>query len=137
MSLVIEDLEITLGGQLLVGLPRCDVAPGEVVTVMGPSGSGKSTLLAWLSGALDPAFRARGRLLLDGNDVSLLPPARRRIGLLFQDDLLFPHLSVAENLAFGLFHGCSTIFDEPVHITAAAHDEAAVKSVRLTLARAS
>ena len=102
MSLVIEDLEITLGGQLLVGLPRCDVAPGEVVTVMGPSGSGKSTLLAWLSGALDPAFRACGRLLLDGNDVSLLPPARRRIGLLFQDDLLFPHLSVAENLAFGL-----------------------------------
>jgi putative thiamine transport system ATP-binding protein len=102
MSLVIEDLEITLDGQLLLALPRCELAAGEVVTVMGPSGSGKSTLLAWLSGALDPAFHARGRVLLDGRDVSLLPPARRRIGLLFQDDLLFPHLSVAENLAFGL-----------------------------------
>jgi putative thiamine transport system ATP-binding protein len=102
MSLVVEALEITLGGRVLVAAPRLEVAPGEVLTVMGPSGSGKSTLLAWLSGALDPAFAARGRVLLDGQDVSGLPPARRRIGLLFQDDLLFPHLSVAGNLAFGL-----------------------------------
>jgi putative thiamine transport system ATP-binding protein len=102
MSLVVEDLEITLAGRDLVVLPSLAVAPGEVVTVMGPSGSGKSTLLAWISGALDPAFRARGRVLLDGTDVSALPPHRRRIGLMFQDDLLFPHLSVAENLAFGL-----------------------------------
>ncbi len=102
MSLMIEGLEITIGGRPLLALPRLPVEAGEVVTVMGPSGSGKSTLLAWLSGALDPAFRAQGRVLLDGQDVTALPPARRRIGLLFQDDLLFPHLSVAENLAFGL-----------------------------------
>jgi putative thiamine transport system ATP-binding protein len=102
MSLVIDDLEIALAGRSLVTAPRLEVAAGEVLTVMGPSGSGKSTLLAWLSGALDPAFTARGRVLLDGQDVSRLMPARRRIGLLFQDDLLFPHLSVAENLAFGL-----------------------------------
>ncbi len=102
MSLVIEALEISLAGRRLLALPELTVAAGDVVTVMGPSGSGKSTLLAWLSGALDPAFRARGRVLLDGREVSALAPARRRIGLLFQDDLLFPHLSVAENLAFGL-----------------------------------
>jgi putative thiamine transport system ATP-binding protein len=102
MSLVVEGLEITLGGRVLVALPRLEVAPGQVVTVMGPSGSGKSTLLAFLSGALDPAFRARGRVLLEGEDVTALPAHRRRIGLLFQDDLLFPHLSVAGNLAFGL-----------------------------------
>jgi putative thiamine transport system ATP-binding protein len=102
MSLVVEDLAITLAGRVLVAAPRLAVAAGEVLTVMGPSGSGKSSLLAWLSGALDPGFRARGRVLLDGQDVGRLPPARRRIGLLFQDDLLFPHLSVAENLAFGL-----------------------------------
>jgi len=102
MSLCVEGLEITLAGRALVALPRLEVAPGQVVTVMGPSGSGKSTLLAWVSGALDPAFRARGRVVLDGADVTALPPHRRRIGLLFQDDLLFPHLSVAENLAFGL-----------------------------------
>jgi putative thiamine transport system ATP-binding protein len=102
MSLAVEALEIMLGGARLLALPRLAVAPGEVATVMGPSGAGKSTLLAWISGALDPAFRARGRVLLDGVEVSALPPHRRRIGLLFQDDLLFPHLSVGENLAFGL-----------------------------------
>ncbi len=102
MSLVLEAPEITLGGRRLLALDRLAVPAGEVVTVMGPSGSGKSTLLAWVSGALDPAFRARGRVLLGGQDVSGLPPHRRGIGLMFQDDLLFPHLSVAENLGFGL-----------------------------------
>lgn len=102
MTLVLEDVEIAVGTVPLLALPHVVVAPGEVLTVMGPSGSGKSTLLAWSSGALDPAFRARGRVLLDGRDVTRVPAHRRRIGVLFQDDLLFPHLSVAENLAFGL-----------------------------------
>ena len=78
------------------------VAPGEVVTVMGPSGCGKSSLLSWLCGTLEPAFEACGRILLDGVEVQGTPPERRRIGILFQDDLLFPHLSVGENLAFAL-----------------------------------
>jgi len=69
---------------------------------MGPSGSGKSSLLAFLCGTLDPAFRSQGRVRLDGEDILALPPERRRLGILFQDDLLFPHLSVAGNLAFGL-----------------------------------
>lgn len=102
MTLLLEEVEIALGPAVLVALPRIAVADGEVVTVMGPSGSGKSTLLAWVSGALDPAFRARGRVVLEGTDVTRLPAHRRRIGILFQDDLLFPHLSVGENLAFGL-----------------------------------
>ena len=78
------------------------MAPGDVITLMGPSGCGKSSLLAFLCGTIDPAFEVGGRILLDGSDVGVLPPERRRIGILFQDDLLFPHLSVAENLAFGL-----------------------------------
>uniref|UniRef100_UPI003566855E ATP-binding cassette domain-containing protein n=1 Tax=Rhodosalinus sp. TaxID=2047741 RepID=UPI003566855E len=78
------------------------VAPGEVVAVMGPSGAGKSTLLAAVMGTLDAPFAMRGRVVLDGRDVTALPPERRGIGILFQDDLLFPHLSVGENLAFGL-----------------------------------
>ncbi len=72
------------------------------MTLMGPSGSGKSTLLNSLCGTLDPIFRAAGRVFLGEREIGNLPPERRRIGILFQDDLLFPHLSVGENLAFGL-----------------------------------
>jgi putative thiamine transport system ATP-binding protein len=78
------------------------IRPGEVVTVMGPSGSGKSTLLAFIAGFLDAAFTAGGTVLIGGQAITGLPPDRRRIGILFQDDLLFPHLSVGQNLAFGL-----------------------------------
>jgi putative thiamine transport system ATP-binding protein len=101
-SLRIEALEIRLAGRKLLACPALEVAPGQVLTVMGPSGAGKSTLLAFLSGALEPAFTATGRVWLDGVEVGRLPAARRRIGLLFQDDPLFPHLSVAGNLSFGL-----------------------------------
>lgn len=78
------------------------IAPGDCVTLMGPSGCGKSTLLSFVAGSLDPAFSAGGHVLLDGEDVTGWPTEHRRLGLQFQDDLLFPHLSVASNLAFGL-----------------------------------
>src|SRR3546814_2212207 len=69
---------------------------------MGPSGCGKSSLLAAICGTLDAALSSRGRVLLNGEDIADRPPEARHIGILFQDDLLFPHLSVAGNLAFGL-----------------------------------
>jgi putative thiamine transport system ATP-binding protein len=100
-GLELDHLTITLGGRRLVDLHET-VAPGEVLSVMGPSGSGKSTLLSVLIGRPDPGFVVAGRVLLDGCDLSGLGPEARRIGLLFQDDLLFPHLSVGENLAFAL-----------------------------------
>jgi putative thiamine transport system ATP-binding protein len=78
------------------------VLPGEVLTIMGPSGSGKSTALAAIIGTLGRDFTLNGRLLLDGRDVTALPTRARGIGLLFQDDVLFPHLSVGANLAFAL-----------------------------------
>lgn len=81
------------------------VPPGQVLTVMGPSGSGKSTLLAALIGSLPPGFRLWGGIALNGRDVTDLPTEARRIGILFQDPLLFPHLSVAGNLAFALPRG--------------------------------
>jgi putative thiamine transport system ATP-binding protein len=101
VGLELDHLRITLGGRRLVDLHET-VAPGEVLSVMGPSGSGKSTLLSVLIGQADPGFDVTGRVLLDGRDLSGLGPQARRIGLLFQDDLLFPHLSVGENLAFAL-----------------------------------
>jgi len=106
-GLVLDDVSIAfdgalLGGKPLVGPLSLEVPPGEVVTVMGPSGSGKSTLLAYVGGFLGKAFTARGRVLVDGVDVTAMPPEKRAVGILFQDDLLFPHLSVGGNLAFGL-----------------------------------
>ncbi|WP_289151544.1 ATP-binding cassette domain-containing protein [uncultured Salipiger sp.] len=100
-GLVLERLRITQGDTEMVAMDA-SVAPGEILTVMGPSGSGKSTLLAALTGTLAPDFTLSGRLLLDGRDITALPPEARRTGILFQDELLFPHLSVGGNLAFGL-----------------------------------
>lgn len=100
-GLRLDRLRIARGGADLVALDMT-VTPGETVAVMGPSGSGKSTLLATIIGALDPVFALSGRVLLDGRDVTDLPTEERRIGVLFQDALLFPHLSVGSNLAFGL-----------------------------------
>ena len=80
----------------------CCARPGRPVTIMGPSGSGKSSLLAWLTGFLPAGLKGTGEVLLDGSSVLALPPHQRRLGILYQDDLLFPHMSVGENLAFGL-----------------------------------
>ena len=100
--LVLRDVRIDLEGRTLVDGLDLEVAPGDCVTVMGPSGCGKSTLLAFVAGTLDPAFRASGRVLLGDQDITGAPPHLRRVGILFQDDLLFPHLSVGGNLAFAL-----------------------------------
>ena len=75
------------------------VAPGETVAILGPSGSGKSTLLKIIAGleSLDA-----GRIVFDDEDITRLPPERRRFALMFQDFALFPHLNVLDNVAFGL-----------------------------------
>ena len=105
-GLTLDRVAIFKGEVPLVALDR-HIAPGEVLTVMGPSGIGKSTLLSVVTGTLPPAFRFTGRVRLDGQDITAAPPHRRRVGILFQDDLLFPHLSVGANLAFGLAPGGS------------------------------
>ena len=102
MTLRLVDACVLAAERALFAPMTLEVVPGTVVTVMGPSGVGKSSLLAWTCGTLDPALRGVGRVLLDGADVTALPAERRRIGILFQDDLLFPHLSVGGNLRFGL-----------------------------------
>lgn len=75
------------------------VASGETVALLGPSGSGKSTALNALAGFVRPTS---GRVRLAGRDVTDLPPARRGIGVVLQSYALFPHMSVADNVAFGL-----------------------------------
>jgi putative thiamine transport system ATP-binding protein len=100
-GLVLDGVRLSLRGRELVCV-NAEIAPGEVLTVMGPSGSGKSTLLAAIVGTLPQEFCRWGRVVLDGRDVTTLPPEDRRIGILFQDPLLFPHMDVGDNLAFGL-----------------------------------
>ncbi|MGY4027003.1 ATP-binding cassette domain-containing protein [Aeromonas rivuli] len=97
-------LTLTLGQQTLLQLPGRRVAPGEVLTLMGPSGCGKSSLLAGLAGVLPRGgpLQLAGEIWLGDRLLSALPAYRRRIGMLFQDDLLFAHLSVVENLMFGM-----------------------------------
>jgi putative thiamine transport system ATP-binding protein len=105
LGLSLSSVSISIAGKSLVPPLSATIAPGEILTVMGPSGSGKSTLLAYIGGTLDSVFTASGSVMLDGQNITGQPPERRRIGVLFQDDLLFPHLSVGGNLAFGLVSG--------------------------------
>jgi putative thiamine transport system ATP-binding protein len=101
-TLDLAGVRIALPGRVLVDGLDLVVDAGQCVTLMGPSGCGKSTLLAYVAGSLGPPFDARGSVIVGGVDVRSWPPERRRIGILFQDDLLFPHLSVGGNLAFAL-----------------------------------
>ncbi|MFQ2124697.1 ATP-binding cassette domain-containing protein [Aeromonas jandaei] len=97
-------LRLYLEENLLFSLPALQVAPGEVLTLMGPSGCGKSSLLAALAGVLPASgpIRLEGDATLGERRLTHLPPQARHIGMLFQDDLLFDHLTVAENLMFGM-----------------------------------
>jgi thiamine transport system ATP-binding protein len=95
----IEALEVRYGDAVALDGVDLVVADGEVVSVLGPSGSGKSTLLRAVAGLEPPV---RGRVEWDGDDLTGVPPHRRRLGLMFQDHSLFPHRDVLGNVAFGL-----------------------------------
>ena len=102
MSLCIDLQTLGTPRTLLLRDLRLQIAAGCVHTLMGPSGSGKSSLLAAVCGTLDEGMRWQGSVQLDGRSLDRLPPQARRIGILFQDDLLFGHMTVRENLLFAL-----------------------------------
>lgn len=102
MVLELRNAVISRAGRALFAPLSCCARPGRPVAIMGPSGAGKSSLLAWLTGVLPPGLNGAGDALLDGVSLLGLPPHQRKLGILFQDDLLFPHMTVGENLAFGL-----------------------------------
>ncbi len=107
MSLALDAIAISLGGTPLFSPLSLNVAPGTIVTIMGPSGCGKSTLLASICGMLEPGFTMTGTITLNDRCLNGIDMEHRRVGILFQDDLLFPHLSVFGNMAFGLPAGMS------------------------------
>ncbi|MDG1281031.1 MAG: ATP-binding cassette domain-containing protein [Pseudorhodobacter sp.] len=103
MSLNLTQIAVTpKAGRPLFAPLTLVISPGQVATVMGPSGIGKSTLLDAIGGHLAQGFSVSGQAVLNGQDLLTLPAEARRVGVLFQDALLFPHLSVGDNLAFGL-----------------------------------
>ncbi len=108
MTLCVHLKQLGSAQRVLLRDLRFDVAPGDTLTLMGASGSGKSSVLAAIAGTLSSvvedaqALRFDGTISLDGTDVTALPTARRGIGLLFQDPLLFAHMTVAENLLFAV-----------------------------------
>jgi thiamine transport system ATP-binding protein len=97
--LQVGDVTVTFDGTTVLNGVSMAVANGEVVALLGASGSGKSTLLRVIAGLIVPD---RGTVEVDGTDVSAWPTHRRRIGMVFQDEQLFPHRDVASNIGFGL-----------------------------------
>ena len=101
--LEVSDLDCHIGGREILRDVNLRVAAGDVLCLLGPSGCGKSTSLRVIAGV---ERQTSGRVTIDGQTVSdtamHLPPEQRQVGLMFQDFALFPHLSVADNIAFGL-----------------------------------
>ena len=102
MALRLENLQVQFRGNALFSPVTLSIANGEIATIMGPSGCGKSTLLAAIAGNLEHGFVASGQVVLNGRPLLGVAMERRRVGILFQDDLLFPHFDVYGNLSFAL-----------------------------------
>ena len=99
IAIAVEGVTVRFGDNLALRSVSLTLEPGELLLLLGPSGCGKSTLLRSLAGFVTPEA---GRVLFDGADVTGVPPHERQIGMVFQSFALFPHLSVGENVAFGL-----------------------------------
>ena len=98
-AIEVEGVSVAYGSNVVLRDISLSVAPGEFFALLGPSGSGKSTLLRLLAGFNQADA---GRVRIGGVDVAALPPWRRDIGMVFQNYALWPHLTVAQNVAFGL-----------------------------------
>ena len=98
-TVLLENLSKHYGPTVAVADVTLSVAEGEFVALLGPSGCGKTTTLRMVAGFIPPTA---GRIGIGGRDVTLLPPHRRDTGMVFQSYALFPHMTVAENVAFGL-----------------------------------
>ena len=104
MSLIIRSVNIRFlkTQETLIKNLTFEVKKGETITLMGPSGCGKSTFLSYICGSLSSNFQATGEVFLDTHSLTELEPEKRKIGILYQDPLLFPHMNIFENLAFGI-----------------------------------
>ena len=102
MTLELKQVQALQNARPLFSPVSLKLEAGKLATIMGPSGCGKSTLLTAICGNLSPVFTLKGDIVLNGKSIISIPMKKRKVGILFQDDLLFPHMDVAENLAFAL-----------------------------------
>ena len=102
--LSVEELQVRFSESVAIGPLTLGIERGEILALLGPAGSGKTTLLRMLAGFETPDS---GAVRVEGDDVTAVPPATRRFGMVFQHYALFPHLDVGENVAFGLPKGGS------------------------------
>ena len=98
-KLLLDDVTFSFGAQTVVDRFSLSVDEGSFTTLLGPSGCGKTTLLRLISGFLEPSS---GRILIDGADQRGIEVNERKVGMVFQDYALFPHMSVRQNIAYGL-----------------------------------
>ncbi len=120
MSMALSQFGVLLNGRNLVAPFDLTIETSEIVTLMGPSGCGKSSLLSAIAGTLLSPLAAVGEVKLNAARIVGVAPERRRVGRLFQDDLLFPHMTVGENLLFGMANG--ERFAREAKMKAALHD---------------
>src|SRR5690606_18878186 len=98
-NLSLRQLVKRYGAVSVVKNVSLEIAEGEFVSLLGPSGCGKTTILRMVAGLVEPSD---GAITIGGRDITRLPPNKRNVGLVFQSYALFPHMTVFENVAFGL-----------------------------------
>jgi putative spermidine/putrescine transport system ATP-binding protein len=121
--LSLDNLTLSYGSSIAVDKFNLDIRKGELVAFLGPSGCGKTTTMRSIAGLLTPTS---GRVVLDGADITRVPANKRNVGLVFQSYALFPHLTVYENVAFGLRLKRMAVADIDARVTAG------IKSVGLS-----
>lgn len=107
--LQVQDLHVTIDDNTILTDVDFAVSDGEILGILGPSGSGKSTLLRAIAGIIEPTS---GAIYWDGENLTIVPTHKRRFGLMFQGYALFPHLTVGENVGFGLDKGADREVEE-------------------------
>ena len=140
VALEVNDVTVRYGGVVAVDAATFVVEPGALAALVGPSGCGKTSLLRTIAGFETPVS---GSIIIDGENVASVPPEKRHVGMVFQQGALFPHLSVLENVGFGLRRGETARAMESLHLVGLAdlagrrpHELSGGQQQRVALARA-
>lgn len=99
---IAQDLKISFSNTPLFAPLNFTIQKGEICLLQSDSGTGKTSLLRWIAGISDKNMHADGKIFLNGKDITSIPAEKRKIGILFSEALMFPHLTVGQNIGFGV-----------------------------------